>query len=94
MAVIATGKLIGSKARCLAYLGIDHLREGRKSEALKTTEIAYDSATKSRVTPSFEWPAFDGHLRVFHNSPASYSIDSIDAEQKFVSAISVVHPEM
>ena len=47
------GNLIGSKARSLAYLGIVYLREGRKSEALKTADIAYSTATKPHVPPSF-----------------------------------------
>jgi tetratricopeptide (TPR) repeat protein len=48
------GNLIGSKARTLAYLGIVYLREGRKIEALKTAEIAYNTATKPHVPPSFQ----------------------------------------
>jgi tetratricopeptide (TPR) repeat protein len=47
------GNLIGSNARSLAYLGIVYLREGRKLEALKTAEIAYNTATKPHVPPSF-----------------------------------------
>jgi tetratricopeptide (TPR) repeat protein len=47
------GNLIGSKARSLAYLGIVYLREERKSEALKTAEIAYNAVTKPHVPSSF-----------------------------------------
>jgi hypothetical protein len=48
-----TGNLIGSKARSLAYLGIVYLREGRKLEGLQTAEIAYNTATRPHVPPSF-----------------------------------------
>jgi len=47
------GNLIGSQARSLAYLGIVYMREGRKLEALKSAESAYDTATKPHVPPSF-----------------------------------------
>ena len=47
------GNLIGSKARSLSYLGIVYLREGHTLEALKTAEIAYDTAAKPHVPPSF-----------------------------------------
>ena len=34
-------------------MGIVYLREGRKIEALKTAEIAYNTVTKPHVPPSF-----------------------------------------
>ena len=48
-----SGILLGSKARTLSYLAIVYLREGRTSEALKTSELAYENVTRPHVQATF-----------------------------------------
>ena len=47
------GNLLGSKARSLSYLAVVYLREGRTSDALKTSELAYDTVIRPHVQPAF-----------------------------------------
>jgi tetratricopeptide (TPR) repeat protein len=47
------GNLLGSKARSLSYLAIVYLREGHTTEALKTSELAYEAATRPHVQTTF-----------------------------------------
>jgi len=47
------GNLLGSKSRSLSYLAVVYLREGRTSEALKTSELAYQDVTRPHVQATF-----------------------------------------
>jgi len=47
------GHLLGSKARSLAYLAVVYLREGRTSDALETSELAYETVTRPHVQATF-----------------------------------------
>jgi tetratricopeptide (TPR) repeat protein len=48
------GPPIGLKATTLAYLGIVYLREGRVSDALKTSDTAWDTVMQPHVPSSFQ----------------------------------------
>ncbi|HEV3419602.1 MAG TPA: tetratricopeptide repeat protein [Candidatus Acidoferrum sp.] len=47
------GNKLGWKARSLSYLAIVYLREGRTSDALKTSELAYENVTRPHVPTTF-----------------------------------------
>jgi len=47
------GNRIGSKARSLSYLGTVYLREGRKAEAFKAAEVAYEEVIRPHVQATF-----------------------------------------
>ncbi|HET6844793.1 MAG TPA: hypothetical protein VFK06_24370 [Candidatus Angelobacter sp.] len=48
------GPPIGWKATTLAYLGIVYLREGRVTDALKTSDTAWDTVMQPHVPSSFQ----------------------------------------
>jgi tetratricopeptide (TPR) repeat protein len=47
------GNLFGSKALSLSYLAVVYLREGRSTDALKTSELAYETVTRPHVQGTF-----------------------------------------
>lgn len=47
------GNLLGSKALSLAYLAVVYLREDRSSDALKASELAYETVTRPHVQATF-----------------------------------------